>query len=198
MREIMNKYDINIPDAIINYCIIYAFLNINEWFKGGDLWMIDDTKFIATKKESAPYKYTTICANPIISSGKHEWKIKIIEPELDSHSNLIYIGIASKINNFNSYFYGNGGVDNNYVWSSFGTKMDQTMSASIKFPTNKSIGYDKGDTITIHLDLDNKTVGFSKNDTFIGIAFENIKNDIDYRLAISVHSDVIHKIQILQ
>ena len=39
---------LNIPIDIINYCVIYAFLRINQWYKGTDeYWKIDESKLKA-------------------------------------------------------------------------------------------------------------------------------------------------------
>ena len=44
--------------------------------------------------------------------------------------------------------------------------------------------FKSGDNITVHLDLNEKTIGFSHNNTFLGVAYDNVE-DGNYRLAIS-------------
>ena len=72
----------DIPDEIINYCVVYAFLRINEWFEAGRQWKIDyKNKYIAYGEPAYSHNkyalFSSIYANPVISNGKHEWKIKI-------------------------------------------------------------------------------------------------------------------------
>ena len=55
-----------------------------------------------------------------------------------------------------------------------------------KYPKSKSVEIKTGDVVTIHLDLDDRTLGYSKNDEYLGIAFENVKKS-SYRLAISMY-----------
>lgn len=49
--------------------------------------------------------------------------------------------------------------------------------------TNKTL-FNSGDIMTMHLDLDKKTLAFSKNDQYLGIAFENIANTAKYYAAV--------------
>ena len=93
---------LDIPDEIVNYCVVYAFLMTNEWYKGGKYWKIDANKRIATRK--GVNGYSTMYANPAVSQGQHEWKIKLIPDESTTHD--AYIGIASKMHCLNTHFFG--------------------------------------------------------------------------------------------
>ena len=97
-----NKADL--PNAIVNYIIVYAFLWINEWFKGGSGWIIDETRLIARISVDAPR--CTIYANPEITQGKHEWKIKLNQGQFQGWGHKIYIGIASSTDCLDAYHYG--------------------------------------------------------------------------------------------
>ena len=185
----------NIPDSIINYCIIYAFLKINEWLKGGDRWKIDESKQIATKSKGESM-YQTIYANPLISKGKHEWKIKIMDYDTSGSTAVdCYIGIASSMHCLETYFFGRNGIAardgaKSYSYVHFGNKMDHTMSGSVVYPNvdeQHEATMKRGDIITVHLDMDERTIGFSRNKRYLGVAFENIEVEA-YRLAISCYS----------
>ena len=191
VREI--NIALSIPDSIINFCIIFTFLKINEWYIGTtNRYEISDSKLIATLNSSKPrryWSYATIFANPIISEGKHKWKIKLIQFGITD----IYVGVTSNMHcleHRKSYFYGitspNAANGYSYAFTQFSgqsNKMDHTMGASQDYPDDYVL-FTVGDIITVHLDLDKKTVGFSKNDEFMGIAFTNIE-PASYRLAIS-------------
>ena len=196
VREIDDK--LKIPDEITNYCVIYAFLKIAEWYKGRrGYWIIDDTKLKATAKELGfrdrdSYEDLTIYGNPEISEGKYEWKIKFSVVNFEQG----YVGIASDMRGLDSYFYGassltakKGGYCYAYtehVYHGQAYKMDHTMSGSQPYASGC---LSDGDILTIHLDLNNKTVGFSRNEQFLGIAFEDVPV-ASYRLVISIYGDV--------
>eukprot|EP01084_Bolivina_argentea_P230863 389475_1 len=206
VRDTCSTSALDVPFEIINYCVVYSFLLINEWYKGGDNWRIDESKYIATKIKTnfSAVLYSTIYANPVISSGKHEWKVKIIEPTIppNSSSNNVYIGIASKTHCLNTHFFGANGdaakeKAKNYAYLSYAAKMNHYMGASTKYPSPSSPAYyGKKDIITVHLDLDKKTIGFSKNDTFLGTAFSNVEQE-SYRLAVTADSKVEYVIKLV-
>lgn len=195
---------LGIPSEIINYCVVYGFLKINQWFKGGTNWTINESKYIATEIASGEGRYSTIYGKNLISEGKHEWKVKIIEPDLTQTMSSMMIGIASSMHQVNSHFWGGNGHAaingaKNYAYLSYASKMDHTMSYPIDYPSNNKQHFGKGDIIIVHLDLDERTIGFSRNGKYLGIAFENIEQ-ASYRLAFSckTYRKTKHVIKLLQ
>ena len=125
-----------------------------------------------------------------ISTGKHDWKIKMIAVRAAQ----TYIGIASNMAAIDGYFYGlrggtakNGGFCYAYTedMSMMTRRMSHEMGGSERWPEDNSITLKSGDIFTIHLDLDKRTVGWSINDHFIGNAFKNVEQ-ASYRLVITV------------
>ena len=177
-----------IPDEIINYCVVYAYLKINHWYKGGQHWKINNSKLIASGDGTIDIEsFKTIYANPIISKGKHEWKIKILFQESEWHIFYINIGIATSLHCLQQHFHGSyeGAADNgakNYVFVDFTHKMSHEMQIAERWAAEREIK--NGDTITTHLNMDEKTLAFSINDEYLGVAFDNIDNDANYRFAI--------------
>ena len=172
----------DIPDEIVNFCVVYAFLKLNEWYQGGKYFKIE-SKYVA-KMEQCNH-FSTIYGSPVISKGKHEWKVKC-GSESYPGSNLFYIGIASSMHAVDQHFFGannNAAKDEskNYAFRPFVDKMSHKMTVCERFNPSK---YESGVIVTVHLDLDKKTIGFSKDDEFIGVAFDNVQ-DAEYRLAIS-------------
>ena len=194
VKNFRDKMNIGIPEGIINYCLLYAFLKMNEWYKGREgYWKINETKLKASLiKTLWDESKCTIYADPLISKGKYEWKMKLIEID----AAVSYIGVASNMTAINGHFYGakgavpmSGGYSYAYTeYDKYGRRMSHKMSGSVVWPNEYEIGLKPGDIFTVHLDLDEKTVGWSKNDKFIGNAFENIE-DASYRLVISVPAD---------
>ena len=88
----------DVPVEIMNYCILYAFLRMNEWFTGGVQWNIDESKYI-TYGDNKDGKTSTIHANPVISRGKHTWKIKItaISDDHSEFASFVNIEISTSI-----------------------------------------------------------------------------------------------------
>ena len=204
IRESMTNLDKDIPDDVINYCVIYAFLAINEWLPVDKYYTVDaddKNKLTVVKQHGyAGSSHVTIYADPIIdidkAKGKYEWKVKA---NIGQHGS--YIGITNHLNGrIDTYFYGTSGTansDSSYCYASIGTKMDHTMGGSVDYPQDKPQRYKEGDIITVHLDLDEKSVGFSKNDEYLGIAFENI-NSGKYRFVISVYNACHHNFEFIQ
>ena len=192
VREAMKNVNKEISHDV-NYCIIYAFLAINEWVYNDEYYVIDtenQNRVRVLNVDPIHSHKVTIYADPIIdidnAKGKYEWKIKI-----NDAVGIPYIGITNYSDGLiNSHFYGARGTANlnnksSYCYASIGTKMDHTMSGSVNYHDDEPSRYGTGDIITVHLDLDKKSVGFSKNDEYLGIAFENI-NSGKYRFAISI------------
>ena len=180
------KHDI--PNEIIHYILLYAFYRIGEWIEGGDGWTINKLRNTASVQVTG--QVSTIISNPLISFGKHDWKIKIIQGNMYRYDHIAHIGIISDeirdLNNFEfGYAYNNGKFC--YGFSSCGTKVHHGMLQPQYFP----LRYKQGDVITVHLDLDDKTLGFSKNENFLYIAFRDIMV-VPYRLAINVEPGSQH------
>ena len=202
IRESMKKEN-DIPSDIINYCIIYAFLAINEWILVDKYYSVDaDNKNKLTVFHAGNKGFRssniTIYADPIIDidngKGKYEWKVRNIA--LGAR-----IGITNHLNGrIDTHFYGAGGSANennksSYCYACIGTKMDHTMSGSVGYGDNQRFRTE--DIITVHLDLDKKSIGFSRNDKYLGIAFENIASG-KYRFAISVYNSQRHRFEFIQ
>ena len=198
------RIESSIPDSIINFCVIYAFLKINEWYKGvKDHYIISESKLKVTlaKSKNIMYDWSTIFANPVITKGKHEWRFKMLTPV-----DFIYFGIASNMDcledNGPNYMFGrrsviarNGGCTYCVTRYNDGKshQMDHTMGNSIPFKQNDGeyFTFTVADTISVHLDLDNKTFGVSKNKEEIVIVSENIRQ-ASYRFCITVWRDNPH------
>ena len=196
----------DIPPAIIHFCVVYAFLKVNEWLKGGDGWNIDETKSIAFGNETVG-EMSTIYANPIISSGKHEWKIKISSiGDQGTYSSYVYIGIATSMHCLDQHFFGyyGGAADcgaKNYVFLDFHMKMSHKIEDAVNYPKNNCDGKEyrcKDEVLlTVHLDMDERIVGFSLDDKFLGVAYNDI-DDGEYRLAISMMGRKNRKYEFIQ
>ena len=112
-----------------------------------------------------------------VKSGQHEWFVKIT-------GGSAMIGVSSDTkwgsNQFiwqqdnNSYaYYGDDG--NKYSHEKF-----QKESYGNKFAT--------GDIVGVHLDLNSKSISFSKNGKNMGVAYKAINIGSKYRLAITLYS----------
>eukprot|EP01084_Bolivina_argentea_P210384 358109_1 len=166
------------PSEIVNYCIIFAFLRWNCWLKGGEHWVIEKyvAKLVTIRKS---YEFKTIYADPVISKGKHEWKIKIIEQSTD-----IFVGISSA--NFTKLDWCFIGKNENSFIKNY-THMSYAFGGKICPSTKTRKIFKTGDIISVHLNMEDLTLGVSVNDTFLGNAFEKMEK-ASYRLAVSVSS----------
>ena len=201
VREINSKY---IPVEIMSYCIVYAFLRINEWIKAGSDWNIDQNKYIAYGQKKyindSFASFSTVYSNPVISNGKYEWKIKIKLNDSDTHSSFelhghrfhlfssVYVGISTSMDFVDSYGFG-GNKHKYYAFGKFQSKTSHLVNGSVDYPEGID-SYDKFQfkdvvLMTVHLDMEQRTIAFTINDKFLGVAFDDI-DDGDYRLAISV------------
>ena len=90
------------------------------------------------------------------------------------------IGISANTNDLNSNICGKKGT---YVlYGKYSTLFAKDISN--KTYANGAAEYGKGDTITVHLDLDKYEMSYSKNGNNYGIAFQKIAKTQKYRLAI--------------
>ena len=71
----------------------------------------------------------------------------------------------------------------NYAFVDFTHKMSHNMAMAERWFPDGQRTINSGDTITTHLNMDEKTLGFSINDEYSGIAFEDIE-DGSYKFAI--------------
>ena len=95
------------------------------------------------------------------------------------------IGIASTTNHTNDYFYHKTKDPYNYAWSLLAgssKKVSHRDDATNYGDVTKS-----GDIIGLHLDFNAKTIGFSKNGKFLGVAFRNIYTGCSYRIAVQIY-----------
>ena len=100
--------------------------------------------------------------------------------------NNIIIGIASTVHHCDSYFYRDQDP-NNYAYYNDGRKTSAQVNYTAYPSQDNKVMYSEGDTITVHLDLEAGTIGFSKNGLYLGMAFENVNKLQTYRLAICLH-----------
>ena len=177
--------DFHIPTEIVEYCMIYTFLALNDWFNEyhGKYWIIENKQ--AMRQKSRYNYFQTIYATPEISRGKHEWRIKIIKDE----GKGIIIGISSNTDCGDLPFYGNHHKSKySYGYSGDG-KICHNWNSEKKWGDKTKIS--EGDIITVHLNMNELKIGFSRNGNYKGIAFSNIK-DTSYRLVISVKGGLGH------
>eukprot|EP01083_Nonionella_stella_P276585 939862_1 len=121
-------------------------------------------------------KWATAYGSQLLSTGKHEWKIKMV------NCDAAMIGITTSapkaaddkgqdvfwgLRNTYGYYTHNGSKIVAGEFSDYG--------ANVKSRNE--------DVITVHLDLDNHTLAFSNNDTLLGVVSNNIPLKEPYRLA---------------
>ena len=150
----------------------------SSWFKVGDHCRINGK--VVTRLNSGQ-DYETAYGAQIASTGKHVWKIKIIKT--NQIADYMVIGIASTTNHANDYFY-HQKDPYNYGYYSDGRRMSKQVSYEAWPSQDNKVMYSEGDTITIDLDMDHGTLGFSKNGVFLGTAFDNVAQQQTYRLAV--------------
>eukprot|EP01084_Bolivina_argentea_P186118 320862_1 len=113
--------------------------------------------------------------------GVHQWKVKIGGK---CNANVV-IGVCDwNDQSFkDSFFYNHSGHIAYAYYHTYGLVSHDGYNSSYH---PKS--FQAGDIITVHLDLIQKTVAFSKNDMFLGVAFRNIRV-MPYRLAVTLWSN---------
>ena len=179
----------SVPDSIVNFCAIYAFLTVSEWYKGvKDLCVISESKSKVTLMQNER-SWSTAFANPVISQGRYKWKFKLLTDKAD----YLYVGIASNMRCLDDtlkFFPGSNSWDcYSYcmvIYDDKSRRIDHKMVRSDTF--TKSDGeyfeFETGDILCIHLDLGKRTVGISRNKEDVVITFENIEQ-VPYRLAVT-------------
>ena len=96
------------------------------------------------------------------------------------------IGISQTAKYCNAYFIGKGTKSYGYGWLNNGMIHDYKKGMNNFKEYGNKKQFCKGDIITLHLDLDARTLSFSKNDKFIGIAYKNIAK-VSYRIAVCLY-----------
>ena len=163
-----------IPNDIIK--LIYKLYPILAfWLKCGDKIKIVDDKTIKTDK----YLLQSAYYGPIISvmKGYHIWKVQwLSRPGSDDA-----VGVSTNTDYHNTFWFNKNYI--HYVYTRLSNKKKQNFEY-----TNYGEGYGQNDIISIKLDLNNKTIGFAKNDKDFGTAFDNIEtsDNLIYVLAICV------------
>lgn len=197
-----------IPDSIINFCVIYAWLRVNEWYKGveNDHTISESKLQVTLLKSLRDIAWSSVFANPVISKGKHQWKVKV----LTSKTKYIYLGIASNTDCLddtgNHYFFGSESATSTDGYSycmvhseGASRKLDHTMHCSDNFYDNDGnpFIFKQGEMVSIHLDLDEKTVGISKNDEEVVITFQNIEPS-SYRFVFTASTGQEHILELCE
>eukprot|EP01084_Bolivina_argentea_P206665 352774_1 len=165
----------NVPSSIINYIIVYAFLD--WWFK--------HSKNIQVQYDIAVAKsgfLTCIYGNQLIEPyGVHEFKVK-----LHAFNSQLIVGIASNVKHLDTFYFFSSDTFH-YCYSTNGYKTSHTLQTWMPYPDENShdnrVKALSGDIITVHVDFKKQIVAFYKNDTFIANAFNDIERK-PYRLAI--------------
>ena len=125
--------------------------------------------------------YETAYSTQIAVRGTHEWKIRI-----EKAAKHMVIGIASTTNHANDHFYRDRDPFN-YAYYNDGRRVSQQVNYE-KWPAEDNcVLYSEGDIVTVHLNMDGGTLGFSKNGLFLGNAFTEIARLQTYRLAVMLY-----------
>eukprot|EP01084_Bolivina_argentea_P262816 444606_1 len=192
VRQVVITCKLNVPTSIINYLIIYSFLKLDYWLEDDNHKMIIDghyarpsTTDILAMSVSLP---VTTYGNQLVSKGIHEWKIQIIK-----HARRAVVGIVS-VRCTAPCFYTTKYP--NYAYSYDGEKTNYNIDRWQPYTYDKEkIEFKDEDIIGIHLNLNKNTIGFSKNEIFIGIAYDNVP-EIKYKMAVTMpsHSTIVKMI----
>ena len=184
----LNEHNMDIPPSIIDYIMLYAFLFFEFWCKSGDaIHIVSDIVATHIKKsqldnnQRRQYYYNSVYGNQYVSSGKHEWKIKTknISSEWGRYA---LIGISWNTDH----------CDNHFHYQNPGAGYGLLTKGSLCDIRNKWISSDAckwriylNDIVTIHLDLDDYKLGYSRNGKYLGDAFVDIERK-SYRLSVSM------------
>ena len=149
-----------------------------SWFKAGDNMRINGD---VLTRHNQGNNCETAYSTQIAVRGKHEWKIRI-----EKAAKLIVIGIASTTDHANTHFYHDKDPFN-YAYYNDGRRVSQQVNYE-KWPAEDNrVSYSEGDIVAVHLDMDEGTLGFSKNGLFLGNAFTQIARLQTYRLAVMLY-----------
>ena len=162
MRSIEVGTRNEIPVDIINLC--FKYYHIGKGFDSNNLGsqhILNGNIIAPTGKNKC---WSTVLLKNTVSDGKHKWKFKICQ-----EASLTLIGICDATVPYQSqrdkciYHYGYGyQVRCGWIYG------------GIRESAAYGISCNLDDTVTLHLDMDKCTVGFSINEKHQGIAFENV------------------------
>jgi hypothetical protein len=106
-------------------------------------------------------KWATVRALKYFTSGRHMWKVKL---DRCTGGNT-FLGVCNATMKLNNYI----GHDAN-GWGYYGCGNTYRLGSSSSYGQS----YRTGDTITVRLDMDKKTLSFDKNDAPLGVAFTDL------------------------
>ena len=181
----LKQHNLDIPSAIIVYCILYGFWVIEHFAKCDE----NRIKISSDGRTIQRYNYngshSTTYGSWIIPSTNasyiYKFTFKIIKKRgYDS----IVIGIDESKCKWISDWYGEHQTTTNYGYSSDGYRYSGASTKAERWGES----YTTDDVITMELNLSTKTLNYYKNDKYLGCAFENIKTDeyLSYCIAIYV------------
>ena len=123
------------------------------------------------------------------TSGIIHWKFKPV-------ASSIIIGVTHYDTGYDGYFGGDDGDDDKIYYGFYNYGILYSNDKQVKFNRNvKHFG--ENDTITMQLNLDDKTISYWINSEFMGIAFNGIRIDKNKGLKLSIglfHRDTKSKI----
>ena len=180
----------NIPAGIINYCMLYTFLEkYQKWCNEYGYWRLSNDDSIASVSEYVfpNSNWYALFANTVVDKGKYQWKLRTLPYYHllgnDEQNLFVRIGLTTKL------------VTNDKWYNMTEEIMEEMVNYS--WNINVSPFYKPGHFVTICLDLDKRQISFWNNDEFIGVALENVKRG-KYRLAVCVKGGrYTHRIELL-
>lgn len=120
--------------------------------------------------------FSIICLKPILNSGKHHWKVKVLQGD------GIGIGIIRSDVNKESLTGYHLGYRIGYSFHSHGQTINEPNNLHKDYKTRYSIG----DIIGVTLDLDNGEMSFSKNGIDLGVAFKGLYGNFRPAIALAL------------
>lgn len=118
--------------------------------------------------------FSIICCKPRFESGKHHWRIKIIQGD------GVGIGIVKSNVNIDDLTGFHLGNKIGYSFHSHGKIISEPNNSHREYKST----YKVGDIIGVTLDLENGKLSFTKNGVDLGVAFNNLSGS--FRPAISL------------
>ena len=177
----------NIPPLVASIIVQFYFINVHFDIAGKGVTISDDGLCITI--DHGTWENSTY-STPILSTLKKicKWDLKIHNAgSFGSDGSYLMVGISPSIHT-DSYFIG-GLKGPRYGYAGWNGRKNDETSPQI-WSGQYGDPYQKGDTVSIELDLMNGKIIFYKNGKSQGVAYENIQQDdnIEYRLAISMGS----------
>ena len=191
LRKAQNELKIDsIAPLISVWCVLYADNHEIFEFIGKAVIISDDQKCISSGSESDGFvklknhNYGTIQI-PSMSNTVCQWDIRIKKKRKRVS---MFVGISSIITpNPTQAMWEDGGYY--YLIHDSCYKYNDSMRW-IKYNDDEKI--EQGDTVSVHLDLNQKQVRYFVNDEDLGVAYYNIvtREDVTYRLMVSLSAFV--------